>query len=86
MTTTLRLINNIAADWVGMALTWQQFQSLGPSALLNRLLARKHYPLALELVRAYQKMPVETPECAQVGLSLLIQLTPITSQLLLHIL
>ncbi|VDD83465.1 unnamed protein product [Mesocestoides corti] len=66
VTTTLRLLNNISVDWVGMALTWKQFESLGPLALLNRLLARKHYPLAVELVRVYQKMPLNNPEYRQI--------------------
>ncbi|EUB64267.1 Vacuolar protein sorting-associated protein [Echinococcus granulosus] len=66
ITTTLRLLNSIAVDWIGMALTWKQFELLGPSTLLNRLLARKHYPLAVELVRVYQKFPSKIPEYVQV--------------------
>lgn len=66
MIATLRLINSLAVDWVGMALTWRQFESLGPLTLLDCLLMRRHYPLAVELVRAYQSMPIETSECAQV--------------------
>lgn len=66
ITTILRLLNSIAVEWVGMALTWRQFEYLGPSNLLNRLLARKHYPLAVELVRVYQKVSSKIPEHIQV--------------------
>lgn len=62
----LRLLNNLSVDWIGMALTWKQFESLGPSTLLDRLLARKHYPLAVELVRIFQKLPSKVPEYMQV--------------------
>lgn len=51
---TLRLLNSIAVPWIGIVLTWKQFQELGPQCLLERLLARKHYPLAIELVRIHQ--------------------------------
>ncbi|VDK22888.1 unnamed protein product [Taenia asiatica] len=66
ITTILRLLNSIAVEWIGMALTWKQFEYLGPSNLLNRLLARKHYPLAVELVRVYQKLSSKIPEHIQV--------------------
>ncbi|KAM7537832.1 hypothetical protein Aperf_G00000069416 [Anoplocephala perfoliata] len=66
ITTILRLLNSLAVEWVGMALTWKQFESLGPSALLDRLLIRKHYPLAVELVHTYQKLPSKVPEHIQV--------------------
>lgn len=66
ITTILRLLNSLAVEWVGMALTWKQFESLGPSALLDRLLASKHYPLAVELVHTYQKLPSKIPEHIQV--------------------
>ncbi|VDM32837.1 unnamed protein product [Hydatigera taeniaeformis] len=65
ITTILRLLNSIAVEWIGMALTWKQFEVLGPSNLLNRLLARKHYPLAVELVRVYQKLSSKIPEHIQ---------------------
>ncbi|VUZ48753.1 unnamed protein product [Hymenolepis diminuta] len=66
ITTILRLLNSLAVEWVGMALTWKQFESLGPSTLLDRLLASKHYPLAVELVHTYQKLPSKIPEHIQV--------------------
>ena len=66
ISTILRLLNNLAVDWIGIALTWKQFECLGPLALLDRLLARKHYPLAVELVRIYQRLPSKVPEHIQV--------------------
>ncbi|TPP63637.1 Vacuolar protein sorting-associated protein 16 protein [Fasciola gigantica] len=48
---TLRLLNNLAAPWIGVALTWREFQVLGTKRLLDRLLARKHYPMAVEFIR-----------------------------------
>ncbi|KAF8568654.1 hypothetical protein P879_05704 [Paragonimus westermani] len=57
----LRLLNSLAAPWIGLALTWLQFQKLGFSRLLERLLVRKQYPMALELVR---NMP-ESDFCLQ---------------------
>ncbi|VDP93803.1 unnamed protein product [Echinostoma caproni] len=48
---TLRLLNNLAAPWIGMALTWRELQVLGTKRLLDRLLARKHYPMAIEFIR-----------------------------------
>ncbi|KAK4471247.1 hypothetical protein MN116_004693 [Schistosoma mekongi] len=52
---TLRLLNNLAVPWLGIALTWRQFRELGPNKLFERLLARCHYPIAIELVRIHQK-------------------------------
>ncbi|KAG5446114.1 Vacuolar protein sorting-associated protein 16 [Clonorchis sinensis] len=54
----LRVLNNLATPWIGLALTWTQFQYLGPRRLLERLLARKHYPMAIEFVRV---MPESKP-------------------------
>ncbi|VEL34867.1 unnamed protein product [Protopolystoma xenopodis] len=48
---TLRLLNSLAVPWIGIALTWTQYQALGPSNLLDRLLHRNHYPIALEFLR-----------------------------------
>ncbi|CAH8548837.1 unnamed protein product [Schistosoma bovis] len=52
---TLRLLNSLAVPWLGIALTWRQFRELGPNKLFERLLIRRHYPMAIELVRIHQK-------------------------------
>uniref|UniRef100_A0A095AER9 Vacuolar protein sorting-associated protein 16 homolog n=1 Tax=Schistosoma haematobium TaxID=6185 RepID=A0A095AER9_SCHHA len=52
---TLRLLNSLAVPWLGIALTWRQFRELGPNKLFERLLMRRHYPMAIELVRIHQK-------------------------------
>ncbi|CAH8557563.1 unnamed protein product [Heterobilharzia americana] len=52
---TLRLLNSLAVPWFGITLTWREFRELGPSKLFDRLLVRRHYPIAIELVRIHQK-------------------------------
>ncbi|VDP98966.1 unnamed protein product [Trichobilharzia regenti] len=52
---TLRLLNSLAVPWFGIALTWREFRELGPNKLFERLLVRRHYPIAIELVRIHQK-------------------------------
>ncbi|VDP26552.1 unnamed protein product [Schistosoma margrebowiei] len=52
---TLRLLNSLAVPWLGIALTWRQFRELGPNKLFERLLLRRHYPMAIEVVRIHQK-------------------------------
>ncbi|CAL8093374.1 unnamed protein product [Calicophoron daubneyi] len=47
---TLRLLNSMAVPWIGIALTWRQFKVMTAKQVLERLLARNHYPMALEFV------------------------------------
>ncbi|VDL98343.1 unnamed protein product [Schistocephalus solidus] len=54
---TLRLLNNLSVPWISIAITWFQYESVGPLALLDRLLSRGHYPMATELVRIHQQHP-----------------------------
>ncbi|BHF64295.1 Vacuolar protein sorting-associated protein 16 [Sparganum proliferum] len=54
---TLRLLNNLAVPWISIAITWFQYESIGPLALLDRLLSCGHYPIAVELVRLHQRHP-----------------------------
>ena len=49
----LRLLNNMTSEpHVGMPLTWTQLQNLTTSHLIDRLINRRLYPLALSVCRA----------------------------------
>ncbi|KAL3319546.1 Vacuolar protein sorting-associated protein 16 [Cichlidogyrus casuarinus] len=62
----LRFLNSLAAPFIGLKLTWRQYQTLGPAALLDRLLSRSYYPLCLNLVKISSDLhQLETLKCPQ---------------------
>ncbi|CAH8481740.1 unnamed protein product [Dicrocoelium dendriticum] len=81
----LRLLNNLAVPWIGLALTWFQFQKLGPKKLLERLLARKHYPMAVEFVRTMPKsVPPQAPQTSGKAIPSVDELTINLTRVLAH--
>ena len=50
-TRILRVLNAIRKDDIGMPLTIDQFHHLKPTVVLDRLVFRKHYGLAIQIAK-----------------------------------
>lgn len=56
MSRIIRVLNNIRHDTIGIPLTLKQFNHLNAKVLLDRLVARKHYGLAIQIAK-HLKLP-----------------------------
>jgi hypothetical protein len=58
MCQTLRVLNAIRNQQIGMPLTYVQYETLTPSVIINRLISKRHFALAIEICK-YLNMPDE---------------------------
>uniref|UniRef100_A0A336MYR0 Vacuolar protein sorting-associated protein 16 homolog n=1 Tax=Culicoides sonorensis TaxID=179676 RepID=A0A336MYR0_CULSO len=56
MSRIIRVLNNIRHDTIGIPLTLKQFSHINAKVLLDRLVARKHYGLAIQIAK-HLKLP-----------------------------
>jgi len=53
----IRVLNSLAQPDVGIRLTWAQYERLTPPILVNRLITRKHYNLAVKICEYLRMAP-----------------------------
>lgn len=51
MCQTLRVLNDIRRKEIGLPLTYVQYEALSPPVIINRLVARRHFALAIEICK-----------------------------------
>jgi len=49
MCQTIRVLNAIRHEQIGLPFTYSQYEALTPSVIINRLIARRHFALAIEI-------------------------------------
>lgn len=51
MCQTIRVLNSIRHAQIGLPLTYLQYEALTPSVVINRLITRRHFALAIEICK-----------------------------------
>ncbi len=51
MCQTIRVLNSLRHPQIGLPLTYNQYEALTPPVIINRLIARRHFALAIEICK-----------------------------------
>jgi hypothetical protein len=51
MCQTIRVLNAIRIPQIGLPLTYIQYEALSPAIIINRLISRRHFALAIEICK-----------------------------------
>ena len=51
MCQTIRVLNAIRMDFIGLPLTYVQYETLTPATVINRLISRRHFALAIQICK-----------------------------------